>query len=180
MNKIDERLLNWHKGKHTQAANINNIPKQQDTISALTQLTNELIMPIEQVFGIVTITYGFTSSELCRYIQKHSPKGTATKLDQHASFELNTQQNRINLRDGAACDFIVNTYKHKMGLVVQYICDNLNYDKIYYYGEDRPIHASVSTQPAKHLQIMKKSDKGRRYPGKKAYGDQAVILAKEL
>jgi hypothetical protein len=57
---------------------------------------------------------------------------------------------------------------------------NLNYDRIYYYGELRPLHISVSQSPAKHLQVMKVSENGRRYPSIKAYGKDALHLAETL
>ena len=52
---------------------------------------------------------------------------------------------------------------------------------IYYYGNNRPLHVSIHlTDPLKHLQIMCESENGRRYPGKKAFGEHAVILAEDL
>tara|TARA_B100000780_G_C20767280_1_gene304695 strand:+ start:111 stop:329 length:219 start_codon:yes stop_codon:yes gene_type:complete len=61
-----------------------------------------------------------------------------------------------------------------------FIVNNLDFDKIYYYGNDKPLHVSVGDKSEKHLQIMDVSKNGRRIPGKKAYGNKAKLLAEEL
>lgn len=43
---------------------------------------------------------------------------------------------------------------------MKFIVNNLDFDKIYYYGESSPIHVSVGKIAEKHLQIMNLSDKG--------------------
>ncbi len=172
------QLIHWYKTKHI--IEIDNIPGSHQSKVYLDNLIIKLLEPINTALGTVEITYGFTSSELIRYIQNKSPSGTAPSLDQHACHEVNLNNNRINKREGAACDFYVEGYKTQMHLVVLYICENLTFDKIYYYGKDRPIHVSIGQQMERHLQIMCVSDKGRRYPGKKSFGKDAIKLAKEL
>jgi hypothetical protein len=66
-----------------------------------------------------------------------------------------------------------------MDVVMNFIVNNLDFDKIYYYGDCKPIHVSVGENAVKHLQIMNVSDKGRRIPGKKAFGNKAKVLAEE-
>jgi hypothetical protein len=61
-----------------------------------------------------------------------------------------------------------------------FIVKNLGFDKIYYYGKDRPLHVSIGRKSEKHLQIMNVSNKGRRIPGRKAYGNKAIELAEEI
>jgi len=156
------------------------MPESHQSEIYLENLINNILDPVNTVLGNVVITYGFTSAELARYIQNKSPSGTAPSLDQHACHELNLNSNRINKRDGAACDFYVGGYENKMHLVVLYICKNLIFDKIYYYGKDRPIHVSIGVLQKKHLQIMCMSEKGRRYPGRKAFGKDAIKLAEDL
>lgn len=171
------QLLNWHQTKHQFSGQ--NIPSTKSAV-LLHQLTDMLLLPIATHFGELTITYGFTSPELARFIQSKSPAGTAPKLDQHACVELNSKGTAICSRPGAACDFVVQGFADQMHLVAQFICQQLSFDKLYFYGRDRPIHLSISEQPLKHLQIMQQSENGRRYPGKKAFGDQVLTLANEL
>ena len=86
---------------------------------------------------------------------------------------------QICSRGGAACDFFVEGVATSD--IVRFITQRLNYDRIYYYGNNRPLHVSIHlTEPLRHLQVMCESENGRRYPGKKAFGDQAVILAEDL
>lgn len=66
-----------------------------------------------------------------------------------------------------------------MSKVMKFIVNNLDFDEIYYYGESSPIHINVGKIAEKHLQIMSLSDKGRRIPGKKAFGITAKALAEE-
>jgi hypothetical protein len=173
---VGGRLINWYKEVHE--VELNNQPKNSDSIDALQALVVEILLPVYQKYPQLKVTYGFTSAELKTYISKHSPNGTAPSLDQHSSCELNKSQNQICDRSGAACDFIVPNVPSNN--LVRFIVANLNYDRIYYYGNEKPIHVSVSEKPLRHLQVMAESHKGRRYPSSKAFGDGAIDLAKEL
>lgn len=175
--ELYHQLLNWHRAKHLFDGD--NLPSKKSD-QYLSQLIDEILLPLTKHFGAVNITYGFTSPQLTRYIQRLSPAGTAPSLDQHACAEFNSKGSEICSRAGAACDFIVHGYEEQMHLVAQFICQQLNFDKLYFYGRNRPIHISISEQPLKHLQIMQQSENGRRYPGKKALGDKVQTLANEL
>lgn len=172
---LGKQLLEWYLNKHPET--LSNIPSA-DSKLYLEMLIAEILIPTERKFGALTITYGFTSSQLAAYIAKHCAAGTAPQLDQHAASELNSKNNEISKRSGSACDFIV--ANHSMAEITRFIVKYLNFDRLYYYGDDRPIHVSISDTPVKHLQIMCESSSGRRYPGKKAFGDHATILAKRL
>lgn len=176
---LGEQLVNWHKRKHD--SNIDNTPHNVETICSLEMLVWDILIPVERRFGnkTVEITYGFTSYELKRHISNHSPANTYPTLDQHASHEKNAKDKLICTRGGAACDFYVSGVPSSD--IVKFITKHLDYDRIYYYGADRPLHVSVNlNEPARHLQIMRVSDKGRRYPSEKAYGDSAVALAETI
>lgn len=180
MQSFDElyaQLLNWHQARH-QFSDHNTPSAASERF--LVQLTKQILLPLSEHFGSFTITYGFTGPALSRYIQRLSPTGTAPNLDQHACIELNSKGKSICNRPGAACDFTVHGYEERMHLVAQFICQQLSFDKLYFYGRNRPIHISVSDEPLRHLQIMQQSTNGRRYPRKKAFGDNAIALAKEL
>ncbi|WP_445767168.1 hypothetical protein [Rheinheimera sp.] len=180
MQSFDElyaQLLNWHRAKHQFAGD--NTPLHASKLF-LTQLTKQILLPVAEHFGNLIITYGFTGPALSRYIQRLSPAGTAPGLDQHSCCELNSKSSLICERQGAACDFIVQGYEDRMHEVAQFICQQLSFDKLYFYGRNRPIHISVSDDQLRHLQVMQQSANGRRYPGKKAFGDNALALAEEL
>lgn len=172
------QVINWYQNKHE--IELDNTPTEVTSIKALALLLKEILIPINDKFGKITITYGFVSSELNSYIQKNSRTGTYPSIDQHSSHELNANNICICDRGGIACDFYVSGFENKMNVITDYIISKLEFDKLYYYGSTRPIHVSVSNAMQKHLQIMNESANGRRIPGKKAYGDEAVSLAKEL
>tara|TARA_Y100000815_G_scaffold257055_1_gene265301 strand:- start:2954 stop:3604 length:651 start_codon:yes stop_codon:yes gene_type:complete len=172
---LGEQLINWHKAKHK--SEIDNTPQEIKSIYALGKLVEEILLPIERNFGQIKITYGFTSLPLKLFIQKASPERTAPEIDQHASYELNSAGNPINKKGGAACDVLVNTNSVE---AVKFVTRNLSYDRIYFYGSHRPIHVSFSDDPVNHLQIMRENSKGHLYPSTKAYGPEAVSLAKSL
>jgi hypothetical protein len=155
------QLINWYKSSHP--LEINNTTQSSETIKSLEKLVAEVLIPVENQFGPLQITYGFTSAELTKYIAKNSPAGTAPKLDQHASCEVNSKSNLYCVRYGAACDFVVNDIE-SMHLVAEWINDNLSFDRIYFYGTDRPIHVSVGPDNSKFIQIMGTSSTGKRVP----------------
>ncbi len=174
---LGQDLLHWYKGKHDFL--LSNEPVVDSSKLALEELVSEILLPINRILGKPIITYGFTSFSLKKHIQKTSPSGTAPTLDQHSSHEANSVGKQICSRGGAACDFYIEGAPTSN--IVRFITQKLNYDRIYYYGNNRPLHVSIHlTDPLKHLQIMGESENGRRYPGKKAFGDRAVILAEGL
>lgn len=60
-------------------------------------------------------------------------------------------------RLGASCDFIVED--EDMEEVVQWISENINFDKIYFYGNDRPIHVSYFPEPSNQITFLCTSSK---------------------
>lgn len=174
---IREQLIHWYKDRHS-FDGPNAVSAASDEL--LIRLELQILMPIVAAFGDITITYGFTCSALSRYIKVHAPKGTAPTLDQHACHEINTRGEPICKRAGAACDFWVKGHENDMHQIASFICQHLPFDKLYFYGRNRPIHVSYAPVPMRHLQIMQQSPSGRRIPGKKAFGNASVQLAKEL
>lgn len=171
------QLIQWFQQKHQlQCCNTPSV----ESARYLTLLVNNLLLPIEDNLSEISISYGFVGSELNRYIQRHSSVGTAPLLDQHACCEVNSKGKAICQRPGAACDFFVLGFEDRMHEVVLFICQHLAFDKLYFYGRNRPIHLSISESPLRHLQVMQHDKNGRRYPGKKAFSDNALALAKEL
>ncbi|MBW7469718.1 DNA phosphorothioation-associated putative methyltransferase [Marinobacter sp. F4218] len=135
-------------GETQEAEQIENRPKQAETYTALYDLAKNLLDPIIDYFGMIQLTYGFCSAKL----NKKIPGRIAPKLDQHASHELNRLGNPICERVGAAVDFIVEY--EDMFEVSQWIAENLEFDRLYFYGKDRPIHLSFSESPTHQVTIM--------------------------
>ncbi|WP_137165424.1 hypothetical protein [Salinimonas lutimaris] len=174
---LGRALIEWHTTKHSFTGD--NLPLIKTSQQALEKLLYTILIPVQRVIGQPKITYGFTTFELKKYIQKNAPKGTAPELDQHSAFEVNSKNNQICSRGGAACDFYVDEIPSSK--IVCFIAQTLEYDRIYFYGDDKPIHVSIHlTDSLRHLQIMKMSQTNRRYPGAKAYGDKAIQLAETL
>lgn len=175
---IANELVNWYQKKH--AITLDNSPQEVESKDLLLMLLENILLPINKQFGSVKVTYGFVSADLNRYIQKSSSAGTCPSIDQHSASELNLSNNKICKRHGLACDFIVSGYEIKMDQIMNFIVNNLDFDKIYYYGKDKTLHVSISNVSEKHLQIMNVSEKGRRIPGKKAYQAEAKVLAGKI
>ena len=136
---------------------IANLPKQPDTYTALYELAVNILDPIIDYYGMIQLTYGFCSAELARHILGR----IAPKLDQHAAHELNRIGKIICTRLGAAVDFIV--ADENMEEVVLWIIAHLPFDRLYFYGKDKPIHVSYSGQPVGEAWEMREIG-GKRVP----------------
>jgi len=170
-----EQLLNWHQQKHFSFQGENS-PLLFDSIKQLEHLASEILTPIEKRFGKITISYGFTSFELLKYIKKHSPGHMAPELDQHAAHELNSRTNRICKRDGAACDIFVAGYENQMHIIAKHIINELPFDRLYFYGSDRPIHISFGPDHSRYLHVKHRDEHGKLNVGKGATGDKGLTL----
>ena len=125
-----------------------NLPKQAESYNALAALAQHIIDPVMDYFGGIELTYGFCSPELAKHI-----KGSIDpKLDQHAAYEFNTRGFLVCERKGAACDFIVPD--EDMLEVAQWVVQNTPFDRLYYYGANKPIHVSYSSTPVKMIVHM--------------------------
>lgn len=150
-------------GETQQATGIPNLPKQVESYNALYDLAINILDPVIDYFGMVRLTYGFCSHELGKYINKR----VAPKLDQHAAYEVNTKKNHICPRLGAAVDFIVDD--ENMREVADWIAVNTPYDRMYFYGDSRPIHISYGPEKKKEYIDLIITDSGRQLPRKRHY-----------
>ena len=142
---------------------LDNNPENKETYRAIRELCSKILDPVQHIFGKIKLTYGFASNNLTRKIKKN----IYPKLDQHSGYEKNRKGEYICQRLGLACDFYIHDIK--MDEVTRYIINNLPFDRLYFYGEDRPIH--VSYGPDHKKQIIKMMP----------YGDRKIpkILKKE-
>jgi hypothetical protein len=134
---------------------VDNTPKSPDTYNALFELATNILDPVIDYFGGIKLTYGFASPALTRDIKGR----IEPKLDQHASCELNARGTLVCSRLGAAVDFLVEY--EDMYEVARWIAENCEFDRIYYYGKDRPLH--VSAAPVQSRAVFELKATGTRH-----------------
>jgi DNA phosphorothioation-associated putative methyltransferase len=137
---------------------LSNIPLNPDTYNALFDLCNLVLDPVIDYFGGINLTYGFSSPALSAKIDGR----IAPKLDQHAGHECNRLGKPVCDRLGAAVDFSVDD--ENMLEVAQWIVSNTPFDRLYFYGADRPLHVSYSTSPAAQVTVMRRTAQGNLVP----------------
>lgn len=135
-----------------------NLPIQSESYNALTELVEHILDPVIDYFGMIRLTYGFCSPGLAKKI----PGRIDPKLDQHAAHERNRLGDPICSRLGAAVDFIVED--ENMLEVAQWVIANTPFDRLYFYGEDRPIHVSYGPNQDRAIVRMIPGKSGRLVP----------------
>lgn len=109
-------------------------------------------------FGPLALTYCFAGLDLTRRI----PARIAPKLDQHAGYELRPDGRAICDRLGQAADCRVPDVASDV--VANYIVAELPFDRLYYYGPDRPLHVSYGPQHSRAAWRMVTGKGGRLLP----------------
>jgi hypothetical protein len=137
---------------------LQNLPKQLESYTALHDLGTQILDPVIDYFGSIELTYGFCSPELAKEI----PGRIDPKRDQHAAHELNRRGNLICKRLGAAVDFLVE-YENMLE-VAQWVVANTPFDRLYFYGDDQPIHVSFGPNHDRQIVQMVASASGRLLP----------------
>jgi len=145
-------------GQTQQDTGLQNTPKMPKTYEALTTLAREVLDPVIDHFGPIRLTYGFCSRQLANHISR----GTAPRVDQHAGHELNTRGEPICDRLGAAADFILPD--ESMIKVAAWIAVNTGFDRLYIYGNSRPLHVSVGPDNKRQVVYVRTINDGRRIP----------------
>lgn len=135
-----------------------NVPLNPESYNALHDLAVKLLDPIVDYFGALRLTYGFCSPALSAHIKAR----VAPELDQHAAHELNRRGKPICARGGAACDFFVED--EDMRGVADWIIGSLPFDRLYFYGPDKPMHVSYSQAQLRDAFEMKAGPSGRLVP----------------
>jgi DNA phosphorothioation-associated putative methyltransferase len=143
-------------GQTQKRLDISNVPLNPKTYNALSKLALEVLDPVVDYFGSIKLTYGFSSSELAKKIDAN----IAPKLDQHSGHECNKLGHPICERLGVACDFIVED--ESMLEVARWLASNTNFDRLYFYGDDRPIHVSAGPENSKQITLMLQSKASNR------------------
>ena len=133
-------------------------PAAAESWRMLSGLARAILDPVVDKFGPVEITYGFAAQELTRHIKKN----IAPSLDQHAACEVNRRGRPICGRGGAAVDFRA---PHVSSLeVASWLTATLPVDRLYFYGEQRPVHVSWHPEPARSFWRMVTNNQGHLMP----------------
>ncbi len=135
-----------------------NKPLEIETYEALHELTTRVLDPVIDYFGMIKLTYGFCSGTLSKNIKGR----IAPELDQHSSCELKSDGEYICPRLGAAVDFIVED--EDMHEVAVWVMDNTPFDRLYFYGSDRPIHVSFGPEFKNQIVVLLPAKNGKKRP----------------
>ena len=137
----------WEKYQST----INNYPKENDTLISIDVLCNDILEPVSDKFGKITLTYGFASTELTKLI-----KGRIyPKKDQHAGHEKDENDNYICPRLGQAVDFYIPNVNSKE--VARWITVHTPFDRLYFYEDIKSLHVSVGPENKREIVKMTQS-----------------------
>ena len=146
---------------------LENRPVQLQTWAAIECLQNELLRPLEEEFGLVQLTYGFAGVELVKAVKQRAAAGgwlpgVFPAGDQHAGYELDAHGKRICEKDGMAVDLRVPG--RSSDDVRAWIVGRLPFDKLYFYGSDRPLHLSWAPDPIGQVIEMHPLPSGKLMP----------------
>ncbi|GLS00430.1 hypothetical protein GCM10007859_04360 [Brevundimonas denitrificans] len=130
---------------------VDNQPRSEETYRAMEALAREVLDPLVERFGRVTLTYGFASPALARVIGR----GVAPQLDQHAGHERNRAGRWICPRLGQAVDLFVPATSSRD--VACFIVDETPFDRLYLYGAERPIHVSHGPDHSRAVTLVDRS-----------------------
>jgi hypothetical protein len=133
-------------GAHAQ---VDNIPREQETYCAIARLCTEVLEPVVREFESVELTYGFASPTLIRHLNGR----IAPALDQHAGHERRPSGALICSRLGQAVDLKCPGVPAPM--LARFIAENTPFDRLYLYGSDRPLHVSCGPQESRAIFRMR-------------------------
>ena len=120
---------------------VSNLPLQPATYSAMRELCSRVLDTLVDQYGSIELHYAFASPELDRLVRLKPFPRTTRHLDQHAGCELNRNGKPYCQRLGLAVDFRVAGVSSFD--VAHWTVRNTGFDRLYFYGSERPIHVSV-------------------------------------
>jgi hypothetical protein len=141
-----------------------NVPTNPETYAAIRTLCSELLDRVTDAFALPVLTYGFASPALTRHISGH----ICPAIDQHAGCELGRAGRPISPRLGQAVDFYVPG--NSSGTVAAWIEENVHFDRLYFYGPERPIHVSIGPDCLRTVVSMFAGPTGRLVPQRRRPG----------
>ncbi len=147
-------------------AAFDNVPRQPETFAAMRELCATVLDPVAVRFAPVVLTYGFASAALARQV----PERRYAAGDQHAGHELNQRGKLVCCRLGIAVDFHVPGVDSSS--VARWVIEHTPFDRLYFYGPERPFHVSVGPDRTSQIVVMKAWAPGKLRPevtSKKAF-----------
>ncbi|MFK0570303.1 hypothetical protein [Endozoicomonas sp.] len=154
-------------GETWQSSSIDNLPLDEQSWQALADLATHILDPVYEQFGGLEITYGFCSPSLATARKKLAKEqgvlpSIYPTLDQHSCLEKNKKGDIICPRGGAACDFHVPDTSSLE--VTIWLVKQLPFDRLYFYGHDKPIHVSYNSgSQSAAISIMTPKTNGQGY-----------------
>ena len=122
---------------------VDNVPKEQATFDAIEGMAGDVLEPLYDFNrGHLKITYGFCSPARARLVRAWD---TCQSGDQHVGHELDRDWAPICKRLGFAVDIATPS---SVATAI-HVVENLVWDRIYFYGDDRPLHISVPPLPSR-------------------------------
>lgn len=146
------------QGRVLDAPGVDNRPRTVETVAAMRALCATILDPVRAHFGDLRLTYAFASRALTAHIKGR----IAPSLDQHAGHEISPNGRPICARLGLAADFHVPGVNSRD--VALWIYDNTAFDRLYFYGDDRPVHVSCSLAQTRQLVHLQSTPRGGRVP----------------
>ena len=149
----------WHRLEREAPGSVPNVPVQPETYAAMREMCDRVLDPVIRAFEYpIELTYAFASPALTKHIRGR----TNPTRDQHASCELNARGNPICSRLGFAVDFRIRDISSAD--VALFVVEGTDFDRLYYYGEDRPVHVSVGPESKGQIVQMLPGASGKLVP----------------
>jgi hypothetical protein len=137
---------------------VENVPLELETLDAMRTLCRIVLDPLAEKFGRPELSYAFGSPSLTKQIRgRISPL-----LDQHAGSERNQRGQLICRRRGFAVDLQVPGARSRE--VATWVIEHLDFDRLYFYSDERPFHVSVGPEQSRSVVVMLPTTAGRLVP----------------
>lgn len=141
---------------------VSNVPRVVDTYLAIAAIAKNILDPVQEKFGKIYLTYGFSSAALIKEIQAKPYPNITPSGDQHSGCELNSKRKPICRRGGMAVDLYVGGVSSQV--VACWVADNTEFDRLYFYSPRSPFHVSCGPENNRSIVYMKGFLGGRHQP----------------
>jgi hypothetical protein len=141
---------------------VDNLPRQLATYHAMQAICAKVLDLAHDKFGCVELTYAFASPELDKLVRKNPNPNTTRNGDQHAGCELDSSGKPFCSRLGLGVDFRCPDISSAE--VAKWVAENTEFDRIYFYSEDRPFHVSVGPDNERQITWMQQVSPERLMP----------------
>jgi hypothetical protein len=147
----------WHR-LSSAGTPVDNLPRAPETFAAMRALCAAVLDPVFRRFGRVELTYAFAS----RRLTSHVPGRIHPPGDQHAGHEQDRAGKLVCSRLGLAADFGIAGVDSRD--VALFVADHTDFDRLYFYEPDRPVHVSAGPDRSRQIVHMRRGPSGRLIP----------------